>query len=169
MAADSAAIFLPQTTGGPGARRRSTDTPDGCAIRGLCTHSTVGSSSRLQRRCSVHNAAEGLGLQACTTDERPIDVGTGQQVRGVGGLDAAAVLDPDLVGQGSGRPLGQPGADLGVNVLGLLGRRRLAGANGPHGLVRQCQGGNLIVGEAVERTGQLCLDQLSWEISVAGC
>ncbi len=57
--------------------------------------------------------------------------GLGKEFGGVAGLDAAAVLDADAFGGGMAEPGAQDFADPLVGLLGLCGRRGLAGADGP--------------------------------------
>ena len=52
----------------------------------------------LQLLGSGDDAQELVGLQAGPADQRPVDVGLGEQLGGVVRLDAAAVLDADRLG-----------------------------------------------------------------------
>mmetsp|Transcript_3947 Transcript_3947/g.13498 ORF Transcript_3947/g.13498 Transcript_3947/m.13498 type:complete len:335 (+) Transcript_3947:41-1045(+) len=76
-----------------------------------------------------------LGLHGRAADEEAVDVGLGGEVRRVGRVGRAAVLDADLVGGLLVDGAGDPVADGLVRLLGLLGRRRDARADGPDGLV----------------------------------
>jgi hypothetical protein len=57
------------------------------------------------------------------------------ELAGVLAVDTAAVDDTDRVSRLGGDALGEPLADVGVGVLGLLDGRDLAGTDGPDGFV----------------------------------
>lgn len=88
----------------------------------------IGEACRLQT--GVDDVDEG-GLQAGTADEETIDIGLLGQLLAVLLADGAAVDDADVVGGLGGDGVGEPLADGGVDLLGLLGGGDLAGANGP--------------------------------------
>src|SRR5664279_41741 len=73
----------------------------------------------------------------------------------VGRLHRPAVQHPDVIGQVAGVELGQPGPDRTADLLGVLGRRDLAGADRPHRLVRHHGGPGLVGGDAGEGTVEL--------------
>mmetsp|Transcript_10753 Transcript_10753/g.43507 ORF Transcript_10753/g.43507 Transcript_10753/m.43507 type:complete len:331 (+) Transcript_10753:158-1150(+) len=78
---------------------------------------------------------EGSGLEGGAADEEAVDVGSRGKGGGVLVVGRAAILDADRVGDRGGDLVGDPGPDLGVRLLGLLGRRGEARADGPHRLV----------------------------------
>ena len=71
------------------------------------------------------NRRERVDVERGTADERAVDVGLGEELGGVVGLDRAAVEDRDV----------DQAADERVRLLRLLGRRGLAGADRPDRLV----------------------------------
>ena len=75
------------------------------------------------------------GVDRRPADERAVDVRLGHDRRDVAGLHRAAVEHAHAVGQVAGVELGQLGADRGADLLRVLGRRDLAGADGPDRLV----------------------------------
>src|SRR3954453_9631666 len=95
------------------------------ASEGIC--GVIGSVCRVDDRCEVR------GVKAGAADEGAVDVGQREQLGGVGGLDRAAVEDPDLVARGAAGA--EDVADEGARVLGLLGGRGAAGADRPDRLV----------------------------------
>ena len=62
-----------------------------------------------------------VGLQAGAADEGAVHVGLVHEVRGVGGLYAAAVLDADPLGKVVVKKLLQETPAKGVGLLGLIG------------------------------------------------
>ena len=74
-------------------------------------------------------------LERGTSDEETVNVGLLAELLAVLLADAAAVEDAGLVGDLLADLLGEPLADHGVDLLGLLGGGDLAGADGPDGLV----------------------------------
>ncbi len=83
----------------------------------------------------MHELQERIGLQRGAADQGAVDVGEGHQALDVVGLDAAAVEDAQRVRDGLAVLRGDPRADEGVDLLGLLGGRDLAGADRPDRLV----------------------------------
>ena len=75
------------------------------------------------------------GLETGTTDQEAIDILLLAKLLAVLLADAAAVQDAGVVGDLLADLLGEPLADVGVDLLGLLGGGDLAGADGPDGLV----------------------------------
>src|SRR4051794_19521055 len=75
------------------------------------------------------------GVEASAADEGPVDVGLGHDPDDVARLDRSAVQDAGLVGEVTAVQLGQPRPDGGTDLLRVLGRRDLAGADRPHRLV----------------------------------
>src|SRR5207302_10583131 len=72
---------------------------------------------------SCDDAGEVLCLERRAAHQRAVDVGLGQELGGVLGLDRAAVLDPHGFGcRRAGPPAHEP-ADLPVHLLGLGGGR----------------------------------------------
>src|SRR5687768_9301277 len=76
---------------------------------------------------SVHDAQEAVGLQGGAADEPTVYVGLGEQTFRVFRLHAAAVLDPDAVGEVLVPPAGDGLADERVDLLRLLVGRGPAG------------------------------------------
>ena len=74
--------------------------------------------------------------------ERAVDVGLGEELRGVLRLDRAAVEDRDV----------EKPADERVRLLRLLGGRRLAGADRPDGLVGEDEALGSATAAAIART-----------------
>lgn len=70
-------------------------------------------------------------LQAGTANKETVNIGLGSELAAVLLADRSTVDDTNgvlgLLGDGSTEPL----ADLGVDLLGLLGGSDLAGTNGP--------------------------------------
>ena len=81
------------------------------------------------------DAAEFVGLQAGAADERAVDVALGHDPGDVGGLDGAAVQDPDGVASLLAVHLGDAGTDRGAHLLRVVRGSHLAGADRPDGLV----------------------------------
>src|SRR5690242_6689921 len=73
----------------------------------------------LRPSCGLDDRGEVLGVQRGAADEGAVDVGQGEQLGGVVGLDRTAVEDPDSVGGGAAPA--QHVADEGAHLLGLLG------------------------------------------------
>mmetsp|Transcript_28638 Transcript_28638/g.91721 ORF Transcript_28638/g.91721 Transcript_28638/m.91721 type:complete len:312 (+) Transcript_28638:246-1181(+) len=84
----------------------------------------------------VDDAPKGVRLEAGAADEGAVDVGARHQVVDVVVVDRATVLDHHRVGNLLAVVLDEPAADVRVRLLRHLGRRREAGADGPHRLVR---------------------------------
>ena len=83
-----------------------------------------------------HHAEELFRLERGASDEATIDVRLGEQLAGVGRLDAAAVEDPQLTAYHSIIP-GDACAEDGMDLLRLGRRSGLPGADGPDRFVRQ--------------------------------
>src|SRR5688500_2189020 len=83
----------------------------------------------------LHDLGEAARIEAGAADEGAVDIRLGHKRAGVVRLHAAAVLDPNLVGGGFIGNLTEHPADKRMRFLGLLGRRGLAGADGPDRLV----------------------------------
>ena len=83
----------------------------------------------------VDDPGELLADQAGTAHQSPVDIRASHEL--IHGLRSyrATVLDDDIVSHGRAIGLLEPGADVGVHVLGDLGGGGEAGADGPHGLV----------------------------------
>src|SRR5919108_4289601 len=109
---------------------------------------------------ALDDQRELVGVEAGAADQRAVDVRLGGQLLGVGGLDAAAVLDAQLVGGGAAHQLGDGAADQRDRLLGVLGGGGPAGADRPHRLVGDHQPGDLLGGQAGERAAHLALDDL---------
>src|SRR3954469_15789492 len=100
-------------------------------------------------RCSEHrhvvetaDRSELVGLEARATHESTVDVRLRHDRGDVGRLHGAAVQDPDRVG-GVAVQLADLGPDAGADLLGVLRRRDLAGADRPDRLVREHQARHL--------------------------
>ena len=76
-----------------------------------------------------------LGLQGGTADEAAVDVRLGQQLSGVLGIHAAAVLNGDAAGHPCAVQAADGGADVGAHFACLLCRGGFAGTDGPDGFV----------------------------------
>ena len=88
---------------------------------------------------TASTAASMIAANESTSSDAPptsaaVDVGQGEQLRRVVGLDAAAVEDPRALGL-LAVAVGDQRADERDRVLGLLGRRRQPGADRPDRLV----------------------------------
>ena len=68
-----------------------------------------------------------LGLQGGTADEAAVDVRLGQQLSGVLGIHAAAVLNGDAAGHAGTVQATDGSTDVGADLTGLLGSGGLAG------------------------------------------
>lgn len=90
-------------------------------------------------------------VEAGTSDESAINVRLAEELDGVGGFDAAAVLDADALGEVGGSEFGEDAADRGVGGLGLFGRGGASGADGPDRFVSDDE--IIEVLEAVSREG----------------
>src|SRR6478609_8814212 len=75
-----------------------------------------------------------IRLERGATDQPAVDIRHREQFRRVTRFDTATVEDARRGGDFS-IPLADPGADEGVYLLRLLGRRVAPGPNRPHGLV----------------------------------
>ena len=82
----------------------------------------------------LQDGGELLRLERCAADQRAVDVGLGEQLGGVVGRHAAAVLDRNRVG-GVGIGLAQDLPDLRGDLLGVRRRRRITGPDGPDRLI----------------------------------
>ena len=74
-------------------------------------------------------------FQAGASDQRPVDVSLSEQIGGVFGLYAAAVLDTDVVGNRLIISLGEYLAKIEMHLLRLLGGGHFARPDGPNRLV----------------------------------
>src|SRR6476619_6014200 len=92
--------------------------------------------------------------------EGAVDVLLGHDRRHVVRLDAAAVEDPDTVGDVAAVELGEQRADRRTHLLRVVGGRALAGAERPDGLVGDDDRRGLFLGHAVEVLAQLRDDVL---------
>src|SRR3954447_20743560 len=75
--------------------------------------------------------AELLGLEARSPDESPVAIGLPHDPGDVRRLDGAAVEDAAAVGGIATGSVADPPADRRGHLLGVLGRRHLAGADRP--------------------------------------
>ena len=92
------------------------------------------SISSLSLVAGTNDVSEGI-LEGGTSDEEAVDVRLGNELGGVLVSDATTVKDAGLLGGLSGDIRAEPGSQVVVSLLGLLGRGSHTGANGPHGLV----------------------------------
>mmetsp|Transcript_96606 Transcript_96606/g.275713 ORF Transcript_96606/g.275713 Transcript_96606/m.275713 type:complete len:299 (+) Transcript_96606:300-1196(+) len=125
----------------PGASRR-------VARRGRLTGRLAVDGQSLAGHGRVDDVEE-VVLERRSANEEAVDVGAPAELGGVAALHRAAVLDPRGRGDGGRHVSGQPGADEGVDLLGLRRSRDLAGADGPHWLV-----GNGDLGPVLLREGR---------------
>lgn len=77
-----------------------------------------------------------LGLETSTADQEAVDVGLRAELARIRAGHRAAVQDASGLGHLGAHVVGEPFAQLGVNLLGLGWRGRLARADRPHRLVR---------------------------------
>src|SRR3954468_279948 len=98
----------------------------------------------------AHDLDELVRVQRGAADQGAVDVGLRHDLGDVAGLDGAAVLDADLVGQILGVQLGDLATDGGADLLGVLGAADLAGADGPDRLVGDDDGLGLLGREVLE-------------------
>ena len=77
---------------------------------------------------------EVLGLEGSTTNQATINILLGENLLGVAGLAATTVENGGALCSLT-ELLGQDAADVGVNLLGLLGGSGLAGTDSPYGFV----------------------------------
>src|SRR6478752_2248246 len=94
------------------------------------------------------------------THEGAVDVFLGHDRRDVAGLDAAAVEHAYAVGDVAAVELGEQRADGCTHLLGVVGGRDLAGADGPDRLVGDDDRRSLLLGHPVEVLAQLGDDVL---------
>ena len=98
-------------------------------------HYLARSACFLKLHGSLHHGGEGVGLEGGTADEGTVDVLLLEEAGDVLGLGRAAVEDADAIGGLLAKDLGQGLADGAADLLGVIGRGGLAGADGPDGLV----------------------------------
>src|SRR5271157_3357441 len=101
----------------------------------------------------LDDAQEITGLEAGASHQRPVDVGTGQQLLGVVRLHAPSILDDNPGGRRLAERLDEPAADEGVDRLGLLAGGCEARADGPDRLIGQHGAGHLLHREPLKRAG----------------
>src|SRR6478735_9348661 len=88
-------------------------------------------SGRLQVGTEPADRGELDGVDRRPADEGAVDVLLGHDRRDVAGLHRAAVEHPDAVGHVAAVELGELGADRRADLLGVLGRGDLTGADRP--------------------------------------
>src|SRR5262249_12833959 len=87
----------------------------------------------------LHDRRERLGIETGAAHQRAVDLSLRHQVLGVLGLDAAAIENAHLRRHLDAESLGGLSADDTVRVCSKFRRGRLAGADGPDGLVGHYQ------------------------------
>mmetsp|Transcript_1543 Transcript_1543/g.3848 ORF Transcript_1543/g.3848 Transcript_1543/m.3848 type:complete len:293 (-) Transcript_1543:117-995(-) len=103
----------------------------------------------------VDDAGKLVADERCAADERAVDIGAGHELVDRVGSDGATVLDDHLLGRG-GRVVGsEPLAHGRVSLLRLLRGGGEAGADGPHGLVRNHDVGELGLADALQAAHEL--------------
>src|SRR5690606_8727798 len=102
-------------------------------------------------RLVARDAGELLRVEARAADERAVDVGLRHDRGDVRGLHRAAVEDAGRVREVRVVEVAQGAADRAADLLRVLGRRDLARADGPHGLVGDDERRELRGGETRER------------------
>src|SRR4051794_19121411 len=91
-----------------------------------------------------------VGVQAGTADEGPVDVGAGEDPGDGAGLHRSPVEDTDDVGGLRSVALGEPRAQRPADLLRILRRGHLAGADRPHRLVGEDDLPDLLRGQALQ-------------------
>src|SRR5689334_4950501 len=99
------------------------------------THRSDAITQRCELLTQTADPDELFGVETRPADQRAVDVGLLHDAGHVAVLDRAAVDDADPVGRAAGVLLGQPRPDRPDDLLGVLRRGRLAGADRPHRLV----------------------------------
>ena len=104
-----------------------------------------------------HNRHELVGIEGCAADQRAVYVGLGYELGYVGGVDAAAVLDADLVGHHLAVHLANEPPDLGDYYVRACSGGGTTCADGPDRLVGDYALERLLHREAIESGGDLPL------------
>src|SRR3954454_17198373 len=93
---------------------------------------------------------EFVGVQAGTADEGPVDVGAGEDPGDGAGLHRSPVEDTDDAGGLRSVALGEPRPQRPADLLRILRRGHLAGADRPHRLVGEDDLPDLLRGQVVQ-------------------
>src|SRR5271157_3065457 len=101
----------------------------------------------------LDDAQEINSLEAGASHQRPVDVGTSQQLLGVVRPHASPILDDNPGGGRLAERLDEPAADEGMDRLCLVARGRQARADGPDRLIGQHGAGHLLRREPRKRAG----------------
>src|SRR3712207_4709895 len=128
---------------------------------GGVARSRSGERSEIGHVVEAADPTELGGVQARAPDEAPVDVGLGHDAGDVRRLHRAAVLDADRLAGGFTPRLGDPAPESGADLLGVVGRRDLAGADRPDRFVGDDQATDLVgaeTGEGAVELGERVLD-----------
>src|SRR5512134_3759488 len=97
---------------------------------------TAADGSGAEDLAEAADAHELAGLEARSPDKRAVNVRLLHDRGYIGAFDGTAVEDPYDVGDVGAERLGDPAADRADHLLGVGRGGGLAGADGPHRLVR---------------------------------
>ena len=97
-------------------------------------------------------------LQARAADQSPVHVGQRDERLDVVRFDRTAILDSAGFGRLGAKRFAESPANVLVRFAGFGRRGVLAGADGPHGFVREDQAGNLAATHAVEAARDLAVE-----------
>ena len=119
--------------------------------KGRTANDATSYSAHAELLVVVHDQGEVRSLQGRAADQAAVDLGLGHQALDVLGIHGTAVLDAHLVSALLAIGTGDGLADHADGLVGLLIGGGQAGADGPHGLVRDDDLFHLLGGQAVQR------------------
>src|SRR5690348_7304403 len=114
----------------------------------------------LSGRRIINNRREGLNLEACAADQRPIDIRLGHQAFNIVGLDASPVKDPHTLRMVFAKPSTRQSTQIRMAFLCLLRSSGAAGTNSPDGLISHNDTGKLRGGQPGETALELAFEHL---------
>jgi hypothetical protein len=115
----------------------------------------------------MDDSGEGFGIEAGAADQGAVDFFFGHQRLGIFGLDGTAVKNSEIAGELLAKGTGGFAANQAVGLAGELGRRRFAGADRPHRLVRDDQPGSFLGRDFVEGAVALAAENIFGEAGFA--
>ena len=127
----------------------------------ICTvtaATSIWTSVRLLLSSGGDDACEIGSLESRTTDKTAVDILLGEELSSIARLHGATILDTDRLSRLGADELCERLADKGMDLLSLIGRGGLAGADRPHRLVRNHELVAISGGDILEADVHLALD-----------